>query len=241
MAAIIKAFHRKISLSVLPTEYYFPFKSLYKTLVMQNTLDMGAVVELTQLSKSKQDYDTHINYIIQGYTIILRKLEQGEDDMRKNKSERIVKITAYTYCYVIAALHFTITNHILPVVTDKCVHTANDVDEASECKYCTIEYRKELETKVVFAYLKLLMPSKKKLSEILEIIKHKLQYLIKEQTGEDLTKKTKKYKNRVRQDVDAEEKKDSSGESDDSSTESTHFSFSTMLLIKTLLVFHNDL
>lgn len=228
MASIIKVFHRKISLSVLPTEYYFPFKSLYKTLVMQNTLDMGAVVELTQLSRSKQDFDTHINYIIQGYTIILRKLEQGEDDMRKNKSERTVKITPYTYCYVIAALHFTITNHILPAVTDKCAHTANDVDEASECKYCTTEYRKELETKVVFTYLKLLMPSKKKLSEILEIVKHKLQDLIKAQTSDDKSKKFKKYKNRVRHDIEAEEKKDSSEESDPSSTENTQFSFATM-------------
>lgn len=132
MAAFIALFHKKISLSVLPDEYYYKFKSFYKTLVLQTTFDMGAILEIVRISKKKSDYETHIYNIIQGFTIILRKLEQNEDDLSKNKTDKSIKINSYTYSFILAGLHFCVINHQLPDINDKCDHDKNDIISISD-------------------------------------------------------------------------------------------------------------
>jgi hypothetical protein len=119
MAAFKSLFHKKISLSVLPDEYYFSFKSFYKTLLIQGTFDMGAILQMARLSEKKTDDETHIYNIIQGFTILLRKLEQKEDDMVKNKTDKDLKITPYTYAFILAGLQFCIINHQLSEISEK--------------------------------------------------------------------------------------------------------------------------
>lgn len=132
MAAFKALFHKKISLSVLPDEYYYTFKSFYKTLVLQNTFDMGAILKMVGISKKKSDYETHIYNIIQGFTIILRKLEQNEDDISKNRTDKSIKITPYTYSFIITGLHFCVINHQLSDISEKCDHDKNDIISISE-------------------------------------------------------------------------------------------------------------
>ena len=143
MAAFKALFHKKISLSVLPDEYYYPFKSFYRSLAVQSTFDMGAILKISDIAKKKSDFESHISNIITGFTVVLRKMEQNEEDLRKSKTDKAFKITPYSYAYVLAGMQFCMMNHQPPLRSDKCDHDQNDVEAASECKYCSIEYKDE--------------------------------------------------------------------------------------------------
>ena len=61
MSAFKALFHSKNSLSSLPKEYYFSFKSFYKSLVLQNTFDSGALLQIIEISKNNPDFDVSVN------------------------------------------------------------------------------------------------------------------------------------------------------------------------------------
>ena len=200
MSAFRALFHTKISLSVLPKEYYNPMKSFYKSLSIQKTFDMGPLMEIVALSKIKGDFDTHIYYIIQGFTIMLRKMQQTQEEAKKSEEsgKKVESIPLYSYAYLLAGLHFCISNHQVPIVTSKWEHEAEDNYARADWKYCLNENKEVTKINITNSYLKNLLPSRKKNSEFIDVYKNKLEKLIKEFFGgvskKKYSKKMEEYK-----------------------------------------------
>lgn len=153
---IMKIFHKKISLSILPNEFYYPFKSFYRTLILQNTFDLGAILTLTELGRNKSDTEGYVSNIMQGFTIVMRKLEHNESELKKSKDIKAFKITPFTYTYMITALHFLLANYKSPSFTNKCSHEDDDA-----CKYCNGAHEEIVYRKTMVSYLNSILPHKK--------------------------------------------------------------------------------
>lgn len=222
---------------MLPDEYYSSFKSFYKTLVLQSTFDMGSILNLVNLSKEKPDYENYIYYIMQGFTIMIRKLDHIEDQVKKNKAPSGVKITTYTYCFILWALHFILINHQPSKTTEKCSHSASDFEAREECKYCTVEYKKTLKNKMVVKFMKAIIPSKKKAWEVLEATKKKLNEVL----ANSNFKTTKKAKSNKVSTEGNGKGNDEENKKQQMTHEKEGLPFSTVVFVETVQIFLHDL
>ncbi len=107
MASIKAFFHRKISLSVLPSEYYAPFKLFYKSIISLETFDVGALIQIIEISKEKPDYETFITNVTMAFTIMTRKMQLSiEEEKKEDPGKKPTTITLYHYSYLLAGLQF---------------------------------------------------------------------------------------------------------------------------------------
>lgn len=147
-------FHSKISLQVLPEEYYQPFKLFYKSIINLGTFDIGALIHIIQITNKKEDNEAHINNVIQGFTIMTRKMQQSvEDAKRQEENTTPVPITLFHYSYLLAGLQFLIVNRQPP---------------SSKAK-----------ANIILTYLKTLLPSKRKNSEFMDVYLQKLANVLR--------------------------------------------------------------
>lgn len=108
--------------------------------------------------------------------------------MIKNKTDKDRKITPYTYAFIIAGLHFCIINHQLSEISEKWDHDKDDIEAIPDWKFWTSKYRQEQKKHIMQLYLKALLPSQKKDSEILDFYTKKLKQLIKQHKNEEENK-----------------------------------------------------
>lgn len=220
---ISKMFHNKISLSVLPDEYYYPFKSFFKTLVQHNVFDIGAVITLNNLSKSNIDVSAHAYNIIQGCTIILRKFQRNHEDMKKSKSAKSTEITSYFYWYVVALLHFCMINHHLPDLDQEWEDCSQEEYKQKQDVNHTQDQKDK--DKITKAYFKELMQGKNNTSPFTDMLISKLKQLCK---GHD-------------SDQDKAGVEETKGEHLQPLLHTQEFLFSTMMFIYCVKVFLDDL
>jgi len=83
---------------------------------------------------------------------------------------------------LIIALHFVIVNHYVDENEDACNHDEADKNEDGTWREWDIidNKIKRLNNNIIWEYLKLLFPNKKKLSDLIDLIKKKIDDIVKE-------------------------------------------------------------